>query len=785
MEEVGVLAVVKELQSFLGDMNKVNSALNGLRPSGSMLQDMFGAVGEAVSNFGQAVWDVASVTLGVMLRDAIEFIIGQLGDLVQAILESGSAFQLLQIRLNGLNLPQNTAELGNWTSAMEQAKEMTKEQLTWIQLLGAATPFDPATLAEIYTLSRVYGYADEAARRLTTDIANFGAGQALTNADLTTTIQNFGQVIERGKIMMQTIRNLTRSAKLPWNDLLERMAKNTGIAKQKLVELISTPEGISADIFITAFEQLTEEEPRYIGAAGRLARAFVPATQNVKELFTSIFGLNVTVPILDVLGEKVATFTDQFVYFNQQGDLIKTERWDALTIAATNLGKSLSGLISDILGFLPTSSSLADSLVSGVQSLSDWVNTNRDKIVGFFKDVGNTIQTEVVPFIRDQLLPAVGNFIAQIWDNRESILGFFTYMGYFIQYVATIIYRYLVPAFERIGTWVTDNGALIGDFFRTLGSIISYVISQIFGVPAGGEGGALEQILGVIKNFMQYVVDNEDKISELALILTKVFIAVQVLTLVFNIIISVIGTFIGTIVGVLVGIASFIAGVLAAVSAITFIIANFSTLVLIVLGVIGVIGSLITTFFLIPAALSILISAVAGFVSAFLIGFNTLKANVSTTITNIMTDIRNKDWGGVGRDIINGMVKGVVGAAQTLASAAVNAVVNAYNAARRALGIKSPSTLFMDIGKQTMQGMALGIENFAGLTGQAMTEAMTKMAVPAMTMPSIVQSMVAQAGAGNTTNNQSTRNYNLTVHSGASAEPIIQDFNMLSSLSGV
>lgn len=227
-------------------MRSVNGALDSLRPSGTLLQQMFEAVGQAVTDFGRAIWDVVSVTLGVMLRDAIEGIIQALGDLISEIIDVGNAFQLLEIRLTGLNLPGNTADIKDWTKALAQARDVTKDQITWIQQLAAATPFAPETIANAYTMARAFGMSDEEARRLTTDITNFAASMGLSNQAVTTTIMNFGQIIERGKIMGQTIRNLTRSAFLPWDDIVTRMAADLGMSKDKLVALISTAKGVPA-----------------------------------------------------------------------------------------------------------------------------------------------------------------------------------------------------------------------------------------------------------------------------------------------------------------------------------------------------------------------------------------------------------------------------------------------------------------------------------------------------------------------------------------------------------
>lgn len=741
MQQVGVEAVVEGLQSFLGDMGQVNSALNGLRPAGTLLEQMFSSVSSAIGGFGREVLNVVETTLGVMLRDAIEFLIGKLGELVSAIIDTGNEFQTLKIRLTGLNLNETADGVKTFTQAMSEAQEMTAKELEWLQNLGAATPFDPAQIADTYTQARAFGFAADEAKRLTKDIIEYTAGMGLSNETLFLVIQNMGQMVQRGKITGTEIRDLARGSFLPLADVLERIAKNMGMTVKELTKKISSPEGIPAQEFVKAFEQMVEEEPRFIGAAGRLSRALVPAAMNVKELFTSILGLNVATPVFDVLGERVASFTDQFVYFNEQGDLIKTDKWDALVKAATELGLALKTVVFDLLGLLPTSAALGDSLISGLQGVADWVNTHRGDIVGFFRGIADTIATQVVPFIRDQLIPAIGGFVQWVIQNSPVIMAFFAGIGDVIQnYIIPFIRDNLVPAFELISSWVTVNKPLIDEFFTTLGAIITDVINQLIGKPLDADQSFLMTLLNVLKDFMQFVIDNKDKIADWLALLIRIGIAVQVVITVFNIVIGVILA---------------VGGVLLSVAAV----------ISFVIGVVAFFASGI------------------GFAILAIVGF---AAVISTFVKNTQRNfdqLRNFDWAGIGTAIIQGIGNAVSSAANWLADVVRDAVKNAYEAALAALGISSPSKLFMQIGAYTMEGFAQGVEQYASVAAGAMTSAMTRVATPAISMPGIIQSVVAQ-GAGGSVQNTSNRNYNLTVNSGANTEPILQDFNMMQSLAG-
>ncbi|MFF4412113.1 phage tail tape measure protein [Streptosporangium sp. NPDC001559] len=62
-----------------------------------------------------------------------------------------------------------------------------------------------------------------------------------------------------------------------------------------------------------------------------------------------------------------------------------------------------------------------------------------------------------------------------------------------------------------------------------------------------------------------------------------------------------------------------------------------------------------------------------------------------------------------GRDLINGMINGIRAKAGELADSARNVVNSAVTAAKNALGIHSPSKVFEEIGKWTVQGLVVGL----------------------------------------------------------------------------
>ena len=113
-------------------------------------------------------------------------------------------------------------------------------------------------------------------------------------------------------------------------------------------------------------------------------------------------------------------------------------------------------------------------------------------------------------------------------------------------------------------------------------------------------------------------------------------------------------------------------------------------------------------------------------VIAFAIRFAQKGTQAAQTFkTNILNGIRSLpgQMVSIGSNIIHGIISGIMGAAGSLFSTMKNIASNALNAAKSALGIHSPSTVFRDmVGKMIPAGVTVGIEANAGKTIQAIKD---------------------------------------------------------------
>lgn len=89
-----------------------------------------------------------------------------------------------------------------------------------------------------------------------------------------------------------------------------------------------------------------------------------------------------------------------------------------------------------------------------------------------------------------------------------------------------------------------------------------------------------------------------------------------------------------------------------------------------------------------------------------------LSKKVGEAVNKAKKKFKDVDWKQVGKDIINGIIKGVVSIAGQLYEELRSLAQSALRAAKKALGINSPSRVFRDVvGKMIPAGITVGLED--------------------------------------------------------------------------
>lgn len=112
-----------------------------------------------------------------------------------------------------------------------------------------------------------------------------------------------------------------------------------------------------------------------------------------------------------------------------------------------------------------------------------------------------------------------------------------------------------------------------------------------------------------------------------------------------------------------------------------------------------------------------IVSAIPQVVPAVLNGISSLLQSVWNSITSF-------DIASAGRDLIQGLINGIVAMGGAVIDAIGGVVGGAIDWAKGMLGIASPSKLFRSFGAYTMEGLALGIDDEASAPVMAVRKAM-------------------------------------------------------------
>lgn len=93
---------------------------------------------------------------------------------------------------------------------------------------------------------------------------------------------------------------------------------------------------------------------------------------------------------------------------------------------------------------------------------------------------------------------------------------------------------------------------------------------------------------------------------------------------------------------------------------------------------------------------------------------NTMVSDTKKAFTGMAKAIKNINWDGVGVDIVDGIRSGILSKSESLAKTTANTALKALNAAKKALGIHSPSKEFAEVGAYSGEGMIVGLNRLSG-----------------------------------------------------------------------
>ena len=122
---------------------------------------------------------------------------------------------------------------------------------------------------------------------------------------------------------------------------------------------------------------------------------------------------------------------------------------------------------------------------------------------------------------------------------------------------------------------------------------------------------------------------------------------------------------------------------------------------------------------IIQAGFDLIIKLVSGLSQAY----PELVSAVLEICADLVTQFLSVDWVGLGADIVNGIIKGIVDLGDAFVNAILTMCSGALDAVKKFFGIESPSKVFAnEVGRYIPEGIALGIEKNADIVTDAMKD---------------------------------------------------------------
>lgn len=130
------------------------------------------------------------------------------------------------------------------------------------------------------------------------------------------------------------------------------------------------------------------------------------------------------------------------------------------------------------------------------------------------------------------------------------------------------------------------------------------------------------------------------------------------------------------------------------------------------------------------STISNMVTSVINFVKNLATNFVNTISNLKTNVVNKFNEIKDSiikkvkeiDLVQIGKDIINGLIKGISAMTANVLEAITGVVDGVVNTAKKLLGIHSPSRVFKQIGLWTGEGMAIGLDDSSAKVNKAMSD---------------------------------------------------------------
>ena len=337
------------------------------------VQTIFSPAKSIIDAFVGSLKRIGEIATGILIANTVRKLADTISGMATAAMDAAISFQTLEVRLKGLAARQifNQGEVQDFGKALDMASGKASDLMDWVIDLSLKAPISTEAIANTLTMATSYGLAEDAAKDMTKAVLVFSSGMGLTDLAQRRIIENYGQMIQQGKITSMEMRDMARGAFVPVGDLLQRTADLLGMTADEFdgtagsVNKFASENGLdSVMTFMQAFIDMTETE--FSGAIERMGATIQGLRQRFKNLTGAIIGLNILKPSLDLLGGSISKIFDAIA----ESDKIQS--------VSKEIGNSLKLIVEDLLGEMPSVEIIVEKIETALVNVRDALNMFRE-----------------------------------------------------------------------------------------------------------------------------------------------------------------------------------------------------------------------------------------------------------------------------------------------------------------------------------------------------------------------------------------------------------------------
>jgi len=371
--------------------------------------------------------------------------------------------------------------------------------------------------------------------------------------------------------------------------------------------------------------------------------------------------------------------------------------WPQIQAVATTAWNGIQSVISTILAFV------VPFVLSQVEVIRSWFTANWPLIHNIVSTAWTGIQS-VINFVINQVVPFV---ISQVEVIRSWFVTNWPLMQQVITTVWTAIQTQILDRLTAIITSVSNGLGQIRSWFEQHSTEIRTIVNSAWTIIQTLVSTAINLVLGVIRTVMLLITgDWQGAWTQIQTTTQSVWSGIQTIAQ---------------------------TAVTAVKAAITIFLSDAR-------------GLWEAGWSAIQTATSTALSTIQNTANSILTGiatfFTTTWNGIKTGATTVWTDVRTAvvngltnaanairgfDLAAAGRALMDGLMGGVQSKVQGIIDAVTGGVQAAIDAARRLLGLGSPSKVFEDMGVQTFAGMTIGVEAGSGNAVRKVADVLKRM----------------------------------------------------------